>query len=204
MSRYEDRVLGHADEADGIEEYDNKLPAWWLGLFYFTIIFGVSYGIHYHFIAHKSQAKSYDTEVAAALQRWPQPDVGEALVVTEESVEAGRAIFNTNCVGCHGAALEGGIGPNLKDKEWIHGGTLTAINETISTGVAEKGMPSWGPILGPQKVAQLSVFIFSQGGGLKEGEEGASGALTPPTPDPAEPTPEPTPDAPAEGSTEAM
>ena len=202
MSRYEDRVLGHADEADGIEEYDNKLPAWWLGLFYFTIIFGVSYGIHYHFIGHRSQAGAYDAEVAAAQKRWPQPDVNEALVVTEASVEAGRAIFNTHCVGCHGTNLEGGIGPNLKDKTWIHGGTLVDINEIITTGVAEKGMPSWGPILGPQKVAQLATFIFAQGGGLAEGEAGASGALTPPAPDPVEPVPAP--DAPAEGSTEAM
>lgn len=164
MSKHkQDQVLGHADECDGIEEYDNKLPAWWLGLFYFCVIFGVAYSIHYHFIAERSQAGAYEAEMAKAAEDYPVPDAEELLVVTDEAVAAGREIFTTNCVGCHGANLEGGIGPNLKDAEWIHGGELADINTTITEGVPEKGMLSWGPILGPQKVAQVSAFVYSQG-----------------------------------------
>jgi len=162
-NRNADQVLGHADECDGIEEYDNQLPAWWLGLFYFTVILGAGYAIHYHFIADRSQAGAYDAEVAAAMVRWPAPDADTLLVVTDESVAAGKAIFATNCVGCHGAELEGGIGPNLKDSEWIHGSELADINRTIAEGVPEKGMLAWGPILGPQKVAQVATFIYAQG-----------------------------------------
>jgi cytochrome c oxidase cbb3-type subunit 3 len=145
-NQHSDQVLGHADECDGIEEYDNRLPAWWLGLFYLGIISGVSYTIHYHFIAHRSQAGAYNAEI-----------------VTEAAVSAGRDIYASNCVGCHGAAMEGGIGPNLTDAEWIHGGELTQIHETVSSGIPEKGMLAWGPILGPQKVAQVAVFVYSQG-----------------------------------------
>jgi len=102
--------------------------------------------------------------------------MGEALVVNEQSIEAGRAIFATNCVGCHGAELEGGIGPKLTDAEWLHGGTLEAINQTIKDGVPEKGMLSWGPILGPQKVAQVAAYVYSAGGGVEAEAEEAQAA----------------------------
>lgn len=162
-----DRVLGHADECDGIEEYDNRLPTWWLGLFYFCIGWAVIYGVHYHFVGERSQAAEYLAEVEAAEARWPTPTAEEAVAAAsgEDAVEAGKAIYATNCVGCHGPELKGGIGPDLTDAEWIHGGTLEAINKTVTDGVAEKGMLAWGPILGPAKVAQVSAFVHSAGGG---------------------------------------
>ena len=61
-----DQILGHSDEADGIEEYDNALPAWWLGLFAFTVVFGVLYTVDYHFISQRSQVKEYAAELEAA------------------------------------------------------------------------------------------------------------------------------------------
>ncbi len=61
-----DQVLGHADEADGIEEYDNPLPDWWLGLFWVTIVFALGYTLDYHFLEHRSPQKELAAEVAAA------------------------------------------------------------------------------------------------------------------------------------------
>ncbi len=55
MSKDTNRVMGHADEADGIEEYDNPLPDWWLGLFWLTIVWAIGYTAHYHFIGNRSQ-----------------------------------------------------------------------------------------------------------------------------------------------------
>lgn len=166
MARKEkDVVLGHADEADGIEEYDNALPAWWLGLFYFTIAWAVVYGVHYHFVAGRSQAGEYDAEIAAAEARWPKPAAGAVAAVTPESIAAGAQVYATNCVACHGPELQGGIGPNLTDTTWIHGGTLADITRVVNEGVPEKGMLTWGPILGPEKVAQVSAFVHSKGGG---------------------------------------
>ena len=180
MSKKElNQVLGHAAEADGIEEYDNPLPNWWLGLFYFTIVWAAIYGIHYHFVAHRSEVKALAAEIAAANKRWPQEAAAAAsatVELTKENVEAGEAIFKANCVACHGADMKGGIGPNLLDTTWIHGGKPEEILHTITVGVPDKGMLTWGPILGPAKVAQVAAYVVSRNreatGGDHEEHEG--------------------------------
>lgn len=162
-----DQVLGHAAEADGIEEYDNPMPNWWLGLFYLTIVWAVGYAVHYHFIARRSQPAHLAAEMADADLRWPREAAAAqaaTLVITPEAVEAGKVIYQANCVACHGADLKGGIGPNLLDTLWIHGGTPEAILATITHGVPEKGMLTWGPILGPEKVAQVAAYVVEQNG----------------------------------------
>ncbi len=159
------QVLGHAAESDGIEEYDNPLPNWWLGLFYLCIVWSFVYGIHYHFVAHRSEVASLADEMAEANKRWPQLAAAATsthLDITEASVEAGETIFKANCVACHGADLKGGIGPNLLDTTWIHGGKPEEILHTITVGVPEKGMLTWGPILGPEKVAQVASYVVAK------------------------------------------
>ena len=175
MSRTRDQVLGHADEADGIEEYDNALPTWWLGLLYFTIAWGIVYGVHYHWVAERSQVGSYQQELAAAAVAWPAPDPAAmaSAATGEEAEEAGEAVYTANCVGCHGPELKGGIGPDLTDGAWIHGGTLADVTRTITEGVPEKGMLTWGPILGAQKVAQVAAYVFAAGGGQATTEQAA-------------------------------
>jgi cytochrome c oxidase cbb3-type subunit III len=175
------QVLGHAAESDGIEEYDNPLPNWWLGLFYFTIIWAVLYGIHYHFVAHRSYPKELAAEIVAANKRWPREAAAAAsatVELTKENVEAGEAIFKANCVACHGADMKGGIGPNLLDTTWIHGGKPEEILHTITVGVPDKGMLTWGPILGPAKVAQVAAYVISRNreatGGGEAKHEGES------------------------------
>lgn len=160
-----DQILGHEDEADGIQEYDNPLPDWWLGLLWGTVIFAVGYTVHYHFIADRSPQKALARELAAAEARWPAqaPNAAAAaLVLTEDEAEKGGAVFQQNCVACHGADMHGGIGPNLLDAQWIHGGTPQEIYETITNGVGAKGMPAWGPILGPEKVGQLTAYVVEK------------------------------------------
>jgi len=162
-----DRILGHADEADGIEEYDNRLPRWWVGLFLFTIAWSPAYAVHYHFVTERSQAKDWQAEMDAAAQRWPEISSAQAaaMEITPEVLAEGAAIFKANCIACHGAELLGGIGPNLTDSEWIHGGTRDEITATITNGVADKGMPTWGPVLGAEKVAKVAAFVHQAGGG---------------------------------------
>ncbi len=170
MAAEQDQVLGHADEADGIEEYDNKLPTWWLGIFYFSIFFAIAYSIHYHLIAKRSQAGAYAAEIAAAEERWPAPEADElaASAMSPESLAAGEEIFKANCVACHGSDMKGGIGPDLTDAEWIHGGELEDITRTVTEGVPEKGMLTWGPILGPEKVSQVAAFVYSKSHGAAD------------------------------------
>ena len=156
-----DVVMGHGEEYDGIEEYDNALPGWWLGLFYGCVIWGVCYLGWYHFIAHRSQAADYDAEVAAAEARWPQPKV-EGVDLSAASVAEGEKLYMTNCIACHGVDMKGGIGANLMDSTWIHGGEAAQIRATINDGVGTKGMPAWGKVFGPQKVAQLAAFVYTK------------------------------------------
>ena len=160
--RMKDQVLGHAAESDGIEEYDNPMPNWWLGLFYLTILWAVGYAVHYHFIAHRSEAGTLAAEMADADKRWPRQAGATTVTLSKESIEAGEAVFKANCVPCHGAELTGGIGPSLVDTVWIHGGKPEEILHTITVGVPEKGMLTWGPILGPEKVAQVAAYVVSK------------------------------------------
>jgi cytochrome c oxidase cbb3-type subunit 3 len=160
LSKENDRVLGHADESDGIEEYDNPLPDWWLGLLWFTIIWAVAYGVHYHFIADRSQEGRLAREMQAAEARWPAEAGSAAFAITPVAVEAGEAIYMQNCVPCHGAEMQGGIGVALNDDEWVHGSDPETVVRIISEGVTEKGMLAWGPILGPEKVNQVAAYVL--------------------------------------------
>lgn len=161
MSKNENRLLGHAADNDGIDEYDNALPDWWLGLFLFTIVWGIGYAIEYHLVTGRSQAASYEAEMAAAKERWPQT-APKALAFDEASIEAGKKIFQEQCVACHGANLQGGIGPSLVDAVWIHGADPEQIRDTVTNGVPAKGMPTWGPILGPEKVSKVVAYVATE------------------------------------------
>ena len=163
MSKDTNRLLGHADEADGIEEYDNPLPDWWLGLFWFCIIWAVGYAVHYHFIADRSQEKHLAAEMAAAAEMWPVVAAADVeFSVSAEAILAGEQVYNTYCFVCHGAGLEGGIGPTFLDGEWIHGNTPEEVMRIISEGVVEKGMAPWGPILGVDQINYAAAFVLAK------------------------------------------
>ncbi len=169
MSKDTNELLGHADESDGIQEYDNPLPDWWVGLFWLTIIWAIGYGVHYHFIANRSQVQGLAMEMAAAEARWPEEAAAAAMAaadaqftVTPALVAAGEQLYSTQCIACHGANLEGVIGPSFLDDEWIHGGTVADVLRIIRVGVPEKGMVPWGPILTAQQINEVAAFILQK------------------------------------------
>ena len=163
MSKDTNRVLGHADESDGIEEYDNPLPDWWLGLLWLTVIWAVAYGVHYHFIGNRSQEGRLAAEMQAAEVRWPvEAAAAVSFAITPEAVAAGETIYAQNCAMCHGVELEGGIGTALNDTEWIHGHDSEDVIRIITDGVPEKGMLTWGPILGPEKINQVAAYVLDK------------------------------------------
>ena len=190
MSKDTNRLLGHADEADGIEEYDNPLPDWWLGLLWFSIVWAFGYAVHYHFIADRSQVKELAAEMAAAQLRWPAQARAEIqFTMTEASAEAGLAVYTQNCAPCHAAGLEGLIGPSFLDDEWVHGGTATDVLRTIREGVLDKGMVAWDGILSPEQINDVAAYILTKhaeatGRPIEDilREPGEAGE---PTPDPA-------------------
>jgi cytochrome c oxidase cbb3-type subunit III len=157
--------------ADGIQECDNQLPLWWVGLFIFTIVFGIGYMIRFHLLGAPSLQDEFVNATAAREQSAPSMDqpgsAGPAgstvasLIGDEGAIAEGKQVYATNCVACHAADGGGGVGPNLTDGYWIHGGNPEDIRATIATGIADKGMIGWLPILGPTKIDQLTAFVVS-------------------------------------------
>jgi cytochrome c oxidase cbb3-type subunit 3 len=163
VSKDTNRLLGHADEADGIEEYDNPLPDWWLGLFWLCIIWAFGYAIHYHFIGDRSQEGALAAEMAAAAEMWPAESAENIVfAMTPEAISAGEGTFGTYCVACHAANLEGFIGPSFLDDEWIHGNRPEDLIRIVNEGVLDKGMTPWEGILTPQQVNEVVAYIFSK------------------------------------------
>jgi len=163
VSKETDRLMGHADEADGIEEYDNPLPDWWLGLMWFTIIWAIGYTVHYHFIADRSQEARFEAEMAAAAVRWPVQDAADMVfAVTPEAIAGGETVYTTYCFVCHGQNLEGGIGQSFLDETWIHGSSPEEVIHTITDGVPEKGMAPWGPILSAEQINHVAAYVLAK------------------------------------------
>ena len=85
-----------------------------------------------------------------------------ALVTDAGRLENGAKIYTTNCVSCHGANGEGGIGPNLTDNYWLHDdGNINGIIKIVVEGVAVKGMISWKPLLSESDIVDVSSYIFN-------------------------------------------
>ena len=177
MAQERDELLDH--DYDGIQEFDNPLPGWWVWLFYATILFSVIY-IPYYFLGFgPSSAEEYRQEMAEAKAAHPAaaavsppgagaPQPGAVPPVAMPSLQgdpaaiaAGQAIFVANCAPCHGQLGEGGIGPNMTDRFWLHGNTYENMVTTITEGVPEKGMISWKAMLNPEKIRQAAAFVYS-------------------------------------------
>jgi cytochrome c oxidase cbb3-type subunit III len=151
-----DELLDH--DADGIREFDNDLPRWWLYGFYFTIVFAAIYIANYHLLptpvfGSKGMAAEYHAEMelakAAAASR-PQPATGAVALVAltdEQSLTKGKAIFEGQdnvCAACHRPDLGGMVGPNLTDDYWLHGCSVQQVASSIRTGYPTKGMLPFG------------------------------------------------------------
>lgn len=154
---------------DGIQEYDRKLPNWWLMTFYGAILFSIAYWFYYHITEvgltpEQHLARSQQRATEAAAQGGGDVFSDERLLAMSQEatvLDSGRAAYASSCVPCHGAEAKGGIGPDLTDGEWVHGGSPTQVLHIVREGVPAKGMPGWGSILGSTKTAELTAFLLS-------------------------------------------
>lgn len=163
------RTTGH--NYDGIEEYDNPLPAWWFWGFIITIVFGIGYLLYYPGLGNFagfggwSQVGALEASQDAADERYG-PQFAQYLGVPVDelmhdvtAMRMGRRLFATNCAVCHGAAGTGSDGfPNLTDAEWHWGGSAEQIKTTIMQG-RQAMMPAWGPALQDQGVTEVAEYV---------------------------------------------
>ena len=152
---------------DGIEELDNRLPNWWLGILWITIVFSAGYWFYYHTTSiGPSQAEELKQELAAIEAKKPKEvalsdDLLASMAQDAQVVETGKQVFVQTCVACHAAQGEGLVGPNLTDNAWIHGSQPMAIYKGISEGYTAKGMPPWGPTLGEERTRAVTAYVLT-------------------------------------------
>jgi cytochrome c oxidase cbb3-type subunit 3 len=179
-----DHLLDH--QYDGIQEYDNPMPRWWVYIFWATIIFAPIYYFAPGTMGNGAKKDAmYAAEIAAFQVAHPAPAPGSgvtgpqlmALVAKHEAIEEGKEVFTKNCVACHGPDGGGIIGPNLTDDAWIHGGTPIEIYTTVNEGVLAKGMPAWGKALKPEDVSAVAAYVITLHGTKPANPKAAQGTV---------------------------
>ncbi|MBV8390268.1 MAG: c-type cytochrome [Mucilaginibacter sp.] len=169
MSEEQSILIPH--EYDGIQELNNPTPAWFMYLFYVTIVFAVGYLLIYHvFGVGQLQYDEYRTEMAVAAKEKAAFLAKSADNVDETTVKlsadatvlaAGKATFDGKCAACHGNNGQGVVGPNLTDDYWLHGNKISDIFKTIKYGVQSKGMPTWESQLTPKQISDVANYVKS-------------------------------------------
>ncbi len=192
MSKKEVETTGHS--WDGIEEYNNPLPKWWLYTFYVCIVWGVLYTIAYPawplvkgategVLGWSTRAQvaekiaSFEEMNAAVNAELAAADVTEIAVdsdVHNYAVNMGQAVFRANCSQCHGSGAQGNVGyPNLLDNDWLWGGTVDEIAYTIQHGIRNETddaryseMPRFGAdeLLEAEQIDQVVEYVLQISG----------------------------------------
>ncbi len=176
-SPYHDHLMDH--QYDGIQEYDNPMPRWWVWIYWGTFWFSLAYLFHYWVGNGVSLQESYDQEVATvnaerakeALKQTVSEDSLSQMMADAGTIEKGAEVFQSKCVACHLEKGQGSIGPNLTDSHWINGkGTLMDIYQVVSEGSTAKGMPAWNRQLKPEELRAVVAFVGSIRGTNIEGK----------------------------------
>lgn len=197
-----DKVTGKSTTGhvwDGIKELNNPLPAWWLYLFYITIVWGIGYVIAY-------PAIPLATTFTKGLLGYASRDVieqdmeglkairGESMIQLASAEPAkivadpkllgvaralGKAAFGTNCAPCHGQGAQGAKSyPNLNDDNWLWGGTLADIKQTITHGIRNENaesrqgnMPAFGRdgLIPRAEIPHVAAYVQKIAGRKVEG-----------------------------------
>lgn len=198
-------TVGH--EWDGIEELNNPLPRWWLTILYATIVFSIGYMVVYPAIplgskateglwgwssrgalaAETKAAEAARASTIAAIAATPIEQLAANEKLQRAAIAGGAAAFKVNCVQCHGASAQGSVGyPSLKDDEWLWGGNIKEIEQTILHGIRQPGdsatrislMPSFGRdgILNPAQVGDVASYVLTLSDPKKANAASARGA----------------------------
>jgi cytochrome c oxidase cbb3-type subunit 3 len=170
-------TTGH--QWDGIKELNTPLPRWWLITFYLTIVWAIGYWVVYPawplISSNTKGVFGYSSRAAVAVELANLDKIrGEKMVALGAASLAdiekdpallalararGKTVFGDNCAPCHGSGATGSKGfPNLNDDDWLWGGTLEQIMQTIQYG-ARSGNP---------KAHESQMLAFGKEGVLKQ------------------------------------
>lgn len=179
---------GH--EWDGIKEYNNPLPRWWLWIFYATLVWGLGYTIAYPAwpllksatpgLLGFSTREALEADIIAfneanagldaRLESAALADIEADAEMLSYALRGGAAVFRTFCSQCHGSGAAGARGyPNLLDDDWLWGGTISDIHYSVAHGIrnAEDAdaryseMPAYGEFLDEEQIRQLTNYVLS-------------------------------------------
>ncbi len=167
----EPKVMPHV--FDGIQEYDQRLPNWWLFTLYGSILFAFAYWAYYF---QTGSGQDDRTVLDAELSRIEAEQLAAVSSLDDATlwklsrnavtVAEGKAVYASLCFTCHGPALEGikGVGFRLNDDLWVHGSSPLAIHRNIAQGVTVNGQPT-GMVaqqgLGAARVTAVTAFLLS-------------------------------------------
>jgi len=187
----EPETTGH--EWDGIKEYNNPLPRWWVWVFYATIVWGIWYTIAYpawpgikeatsgylgwstreNVAQEIARAEDANAEINERLAEVELASIDETPELRTYAASAGNAVFMTWCAQCHGSGAAGAKGyPNLQDDAWLWGGTMEDIRYTIAHGIRNEQdpdaryseMPAFGDILEQEQLEQVVNYVMQLSG----------------------------------------
>lgn len=164
----ESDVILRPHSYEGIQEYDRRLPNWWLWTLYGAIAFSLAYWCYYEWPTPKSSAlrlEEHLAEIATNAAKNSKEPLTNAqfwtLSMDPGVIGSGKATYQANCASCHNDDLSGKIGPNLKDNVWIYGGEPIALAKIVNEGVLAKGMPAWASVLGRKQIDEVVAYVMS-------------------------------------------
>lgn len=163
-------LLDHA--YDGIREYDNPLPGWWVAIFWGSIVFAAGYWVWFHVggwgtsveehYANKLAVYNSKKELReAADARDVSEDMLARAAVDPKTLARGKELYVIRCASCHGDDGRGLIGPNLTDSFQVHGATRMDILKTVRAGVPATAMLAWGEQMPAPDVIAVSAFVIA-------------------------------------------
>lgn len=184
----DNETTGHV--YDGIEEYNNPLPRWWLNMFNITLVFGVIYLVLYPGLGNFAgylgwtQQKEHAEEVEETKETYqplfdkyintPIPELAKV----KQATEMGKRIFVNTCFGCHGSDARGNPGyPNLTDKDWLWGGNPEQLKHSIVSGRIG-AMPPFGSTLSAAQIDELVNYVGQLSGNKVDDTKAAAGKVT--------------------------
>jgi cytochrome c oxidase cbb3-type subunit III len=169
------QTMGHVWDGD-LQELNNPLPRWWLNLFYLTLIFGVIYLLLYPGLGrvrgalgwselgqYRSEVKTADALYGPLYEKYFREHIPD-LARDAQAMKTGERLFVNYCSLCHGSDARGAPGfPNLRDGDWLYGGTPEQIKATILAGRAGV-MPPWGPTLSRDELFNVTEYVLRLNG----------------------------------------